>query len=250
MLHQKYIPIRVDVTSEDESKLRIVDTLLLDRNVLPLPLESHRLEESLSENALYMAKSILGDAEVIGMGRTVRHFTGRMDLWSWEMVEKIQKYIFEQLYTAFHESSVSEPSRKKVKTGHTTESLDQKEANEGGNAERQTINASKLIPIRIRMELNGYRIHDDCDWDPSLDMDPLMTAKSIGNDLNLPPEAIQELAINITEQILGLTVEDGGNREDVATPIGSATTTAWTVEPKVQQSNLAYLAVVTNTTKD
>ncbi len=250
MLHQKYIPIRVDVTLEDESKLRIVDTLLLDRTVLPLPLEPHRLEESLSGNALYMAKSILGDAEVIGMGRTVRHFTGRMDLWSWEMVEKIQKCIFEQLYAAFHEADVSEPSTKKVKTSHTTESLDQQKAKEEGKDDTETINASKLIPIRIRMELNGHRIHDDFDWDPSLDMDPLIMTKSIGSDLNLPPEAVQELAINITEQILGLAVEDGGSREDAAIPIGPATTTAWTLEPKVQQSNLAHLAIVTNTTKD
>lgn len=237
---EKYIPIRVDVTSEDDSKLRIVDTLLLDRNVLPLPLESNRLEESLAENALYMAKSILGDAEVTGMGRTVRHFTGRMDLWSWDMVEKIQKCILDQLYTAFDESS--QPPKKKPRSSNVIEPQEAKEEEK----EKKEENESQLIPIRIRMEINGHRIHDDFSWDPSLgkNMDPLILAKSIGNDLNLPPEATSELATNIAEQILGLSVPGAGSPEDAATPIGPATTTAWTLEQRVHQSNISHLAVV------
>lgn len=241
MSREKLIPIRIDVTSDDESKLRIVDTLLLDRSVLPLPLERDRLEESLAENALYMAKSILGDAEVIGMGRTVRHFTGRMDLWSWDLVEKIHKCILDQLYAAFDDAAASEPLKKKSKTDEI-EPRDAKDMNKQSD--------SKLIPIRIRMEIHGHRIHDDFLWDPSLGdtIDPLMLAASIGNDLNLPPEAIQELAIHIAEQMFGLTIPDDGPPEDAVTPIGPTTTAAWTLDQRSHQSNISHLAVV-NATK-
>ena len=233
-----YIPIRVDVTSnDDETKLRIVDTLLLDRNVLPLP------DASLPENALYIAKSMLADAEVIGMGRTVRHFTGRLDLWSWDMIEQIEKCILEQLVAAFEEDS-ERPPRKKSKASHVIEQA--KETNDDDEK-----GESKLIPIRIRMEWNGHRIHDDFDWDHSLGTDSLTLAKSIAHDLNLPSEVISELTAHIAEQMLGLVVveEGGSSPEDAATATPMITTAAWTLEPRVHQSNLAHLAIV-NTAKN
>ena len=92
-------PVRIDVFSDDKT-LRIVDTLLLDWTVWPLTSASS--SSSLEDNAWYLAQSVLGDAEVMGMGRPAsgRHFTGRVDLWSWEMLEKIQAFILPQLEAA------------------------------------------------------------------------------------------------------------------------------------------------------
>jgi len=105
------VPIRVDAWSPDKSA-RIVDTLLFDPSCWPVPLTTttttttvssatskceneggdgsssasasctsrDRLLELVEDNARYMADQILSDAEVTGMGRTVRHFTNRIEL--------------------------------------------------------------------------------------------------------------------------------------------------------------------------
>jgi len=99
------VPIRIDAVSHDKSS-RLIDTLLFDPHCWPIPLfvttpkvddpeqpnddskgsKTTRFEQSISSwleaNVQYLTDQILNDAEVTGMGRTVRHFTNRVDLWN------------------------------------------------------------------------------------------------------------------------------------------------------------------------
>jgi len=92
-------PVRIDVFSDDRN-LRIVDSLLVDPTVWPVPLPRYfdykcasEMDSAVDANSQYLANSILSDAEVMGMGRTARHFTGRVDLWS----DRLQKKIADQI---------------------------------------------------------------------------------------------------------------------------------------------------------
>jgi hypothetical protein len=105
------VPIRIDVFAGDKS-LRIVDTLLFDPNVWPIPFPQHALIGSnnnnknntmntydaartswIESNVQLLANEVLADQECLGMGRTARHFTGRVDLWS----DTMQTLIADQL---------------------------------------------------------------------------------------------------------------------------------------------------------
>ncbi|EEC45543.1 predicted protein [Phaeodactylum tricornutum CCAP 1055/1] len=119
------VPIRVDAFYEDDKKMihiRLVDTLLLDPQLLPLP------HSSLEENTQHLAYTMLSDAEVLGMGRTVRHFTGRLDLWSHPLQQLIADQIRPQLQQALSGKrvlldTIRERNTKKVKLeGNSTSS--------------------------------------------------------------------------------------------------------------------------------
>ena len=107
------VPIRIDVFADDKS-LRIVDTLLLDPTVWPIPFPQHALIGSnnnnntmntydaartswIESNVQLLANEVLADQECLGMGRTARHFTGRVDLWSDAMQTLIADQIRPQL---------------------------------------------------------------------------------------------------------------------------------------------------------
>ena len=297
-------PIRVDVFSEDKS-LRIVDTILLDRNVWPVPVKG---KEGLDANAWYMAQSCLQDAEVAGIGRTVRHFTGRLDLWSRSLLTKMHDMMLPQLQVAWRGTtgrikggtSIEElPTKKRSREqidNYPTEKWVKREGGEGPKEEgiRSSSDAmdtaeytkpvestteavpqrskaahsqsiplesssvptpvtskgssisSQLIPIRIRMQIHGMRIHDDLMWDPSMAdvISPLTLAQSVGDDLNLTPDAVQAIAVSIAEQIHGLALapddkpesDEGGPQED-----RSRTTAAWLLEQRVHITNVAHL---------
>ena len=293
---QQLLPIRIDVSSDDK-QLRIIETLLVDKTVWPVPLVTSQgvdeLENSLSENAWYYAKSVLGDAEVNGMGRTVRHFTGRLELWSKRLLEKIHACILPQFLAIFRsdnkrkaDQAVSaQPSEtKKIKqevpssaadTGPAGQSNQDKTSSSNNGAPAasagvpnhdahsnptQTLTLeqrkkaaavrairllkSSTIPIRIRLSVHGTRVHDDLLWDPKLDSSPLLLAESIGNDLNLTPDAIQALAISITEQVCGLELpsdpsvlekDEGGPEER------RNTSAAWSLDQRVNVTNVAHL---------
>lgn len=102
------IPIRVDCT-DPTIPIHIIDTLLFDPSIWPIPYHntirsSTTTTESSSQELLYidinaerLAYMILADADVIGMGRTVRHFTGRVDVWTNTLYEQIKEQIKKQL---------------------------------------------------------------------------------------------------------------------------------------------------------
>lgn len=320
------IPIRINVATDDKN-LRIVETLLIDRTVWPVPLVTRdgldALEKSLSDNAWYYARSVLADAEVAGMGRTVRHFTGRLELWSNSLLEKIHACILPQFLAAFRgeyktrkrraAGSISlkaESSEKKSKleetpatvqstatstnssTTHTTtaatthQNADKSQATPSAtNASTTTASATNTtvtntdiakdpkdiksreqmkriatmkaiailkastVPIHIRLAAHGVRVHDDMLLDPALDdlVNPIQVAESIGEDLNLPPEIVQALAVSITEQLYGLelppdhakTEKDDGGPEERRNLSG-----AWLVDQRVNVSNVAHLVAL------
>mgnify|MGYP005847742283 CR=1 FL=1 len=89
------VPLRVNVVSDDKNTC-IVDTILLDRNCWPVPL-FYPLEDAVDRNAEELAYTLMSDMEVLGMGRTVRHFTGRMDIWNTSLFHKMVDQLRVQL---------------------------------------------------------------------------------------------------------------------------------------------------------
>jgi hypothetical protein len=292
------VPIRVDAFYEDDKKtihIRLVDTLLLDPQLLPLP------HSSLEENTQHLAYTMLSDAEVLGMGRTVRHFTGRLDLWSHPLQQLIADQIRPQLQQALSGKrvlldTIRERNTKKVKLeGNSTSSgkdpgsglpnsnsqvappESAKEAlksSEGENTqtvtaatekvdfasktkdegteqahsfsrlEQQKSSSSSLIPIRLRLSVHGVRIHDDFYWDPRLkNVNPLVFARGLAQDLKLSDEAVQAIAIDIVEQLHGSKREaDGDVEKDEGGPMKRTNATAaWNLGQKVHITNVAYL---------
>jgi hypothetical protein len=317
--HQPLVPIRIDVSSQNSSSgnsnkqttnsgIRIIDTLLLDPQVWPIPLVFERLyddddddgdeemraatEDSIEANVRFWAHHVLTDAEVQGMGRTTRHFTGRADLWSASLQEAIMDQIRPQIQVIANENaaksfwnaqsqrkkkkrqatetSTSAAAAKKVKaTSEETKKPDQQQQQQSSanapapattppsppprpscyvptpleqarlqyltraiqeSSSSSSSSSSCLIPIRIRMSVHGIRIHDDFLWDPNLHltttatatattitaMNALEFARITGKDLNLPDEAIQAMAVDIVEQIHGLTMcrDDDNNKSN------------------------------------
>jgi hypothetical protein len=105
-----FIPIRVDCI-DPKIPIRVVDTVLLDPTIWPIPFyyyngdttslaseqQQEQLELVLEQNTERIAHMILADSEVIGMGRTVRHFTGRLEVWSHGLFDSMKEQIYSQL---------------------------------------------------------------------------------------------------------------------------------------------------------
>mmetsp|Transcript_4930 Transcript_4930/g.11757 ORF Transcript_4930/g.11757 Transcript_4930/m.11757 type:complete len:247 (-) Transcript_4930:1863-2603(-) len=172
------VPIRVDALSEDRA-IRIVDTLLFDPTCWPVTLY-RPLYDAVEENVAHIAHTILSDAEVQGMGRTVRHFTGRLDLWS----PKLQKAIEDQL----------RPQLWKIATGMISTPK---------NANANTA----MVPISIRLMIDKLVIHEDILWDHHGRVSPFEFAQEMTEELNLPDEATVAIATTILEQLHGLEID-------------------------------------------
>jgi len=183
------VPIRVDALSEDKA-IRIVDTLLFDPTCWPVTLYQP-LYDAVEENISHIAHTILSDAEVQGMGRTIRHFTGRLDLWS----PKLQKAIEDQL----------RPQLWKIATG-TTACPTPKEDNNSN-----TSTTSHLVPISVRLMIDKLVIHEDILWDHNGRVTPFEFAQEMAEELNLPDEATVAIATTILEQLHGLEIDTTPN---------------------------------------
>lgn len=177
------VPIRVDATSENAT-IRLVETLLFDPSCWPIPLYEP-LQESVERNVQHFADTIIADAEVIGMGRTVRHFTGRVELWSKSLHDKVASQIRSQLWNVVSREGKRPPHK------------------------RTPPEPSKVHKIKLRLTVNGVAIHDDFDWDTSLQQSPITFAQRMGKDLNLPEEATIAIATSIVEQLNGVKVDPG-----------------------------------------
>lgn len=157
MLPPSLVPIRIDVFNQEKS-IRIVDTLLLDPNLWPIPwpytsavTDDTSLDTAvfrgpwIESNCQLLANQVLADQECVGMGRTARFFTGRVELWSAAMQKLLADQIRPQLLqvaSGQHEISwkrpldtlsstkeVSvEPMEKKAKTDATDVDTPEKEA--------------------------------------------------------------------------------------------------------------------------
>jgi hypothetical protein len=199
------VPIRVDVTSSDE--LRIVETILMDPTCWPIPL-SPPWEDSLEKNIRHIAHQLLSDLEVQGMGRTVRHFTGRVDLWSAKLQTKIEDCLRPQLWYLAVKSSIPETPNQQPKK------------------------------IAIRLCVHGINIQEDLLWDPNLEsVSPFEFATSMGKELNLSDEAVVAVATTIIEQLFGIPIDSS---EDKSTS-KAATMGATVMDQKDHVANLAHV---------
>lgn len=219
-------PIRIDVESDDKN-IRIVDTLIVDVNCWPIPIY-HPMIESVERNVRELSYCILSDMEVQSMGRTVRHFTGRLDLWTSSIQEKIEEQIRPQVWkiitNEYHPIS------------HVNHQQQQQQGQQQGQSQQRTSTngTNNLIDISIRLVINGIVIHEDIQWDVHVPLSPFEYAKDMGKELNLPEEAIIAIATTILEQIYGLSVTD--RTQDESSGTMSTTTTsrrgAWMLDPK------------------
>ena len=197
-IKSKLFPVRIDVSSDDKN-IRIVDTLLIDPTCWPIPLYSP-LQESVERNIRDYAYTVLSDAEVTGMGRTVRHFTGRVDLWSTELQTKIEDQLRPQIWAI-----VNDATNTLVSTG-------------------------KLIPITIRLVIHGISIHEDIQWDQSVPVTPMEFAQEFAKDLNLPEDAVVAVLICILEQLHGLPMDT--STDESASSQTAQNRGAWLLDPK------------------
>eukprot|EP00934_Nitzschia_sp_Nitz4_P001567 Nitzschia sp. Nitz4//scaffold386_size12300//82//825//NITZ4_008991-RA/size12300-processed-gene-0.23-mRNA-1//1//CDS//3329549957//1567//frame0 len=200
-------PIRVDVSSQDKST-RVIETLLLDPTCWPIPLTAP-LHEAVERNVQHLAHSILSDAEVMGMGRTVRHFTGRVDVWTAELQRLAEDQLRPQLWAVL-EAHTTRRSSLPVSTSTKT---------------------SSLIPISIRLMFHGITIHEDIQWDPSVPLSPFAFAETLAHDLNLSQEAIVPIWTTMLEQLHGLTVDTSVD-ESVSQRSAAQLRGAWKMDPK------------------
>lgn len=201
MVPSALIPIRIDVVSDDKST-RIVETLLFDPSCWPIPLFAP-LHQSLEQNVRQLAHTLLSDLEVQGMGRTVRHFTGRVDLYSSSLQAKIEDQLRPQLWNL----AVSTP-----------------------------IPSAKPTTIPIRLVVHGVSIQENVFWDPRVPFSPLDFAKDMGSELQLSEEAVVAIATTIIEQLHGLSVDTSVD-PSAAKPWMGATM----LEQKENVANVAHL---------
>lgn len=92
------VPIRVDAWTSDKS-FRLIDSLLYDLSGPPPP-AVFTGTSSPTTLADQLAYQICADAEVMGMGRTARHFTNRLEVWKPELQREVARQIAEQLDAA------------------------------------------------------------------------------------------------------------------------------------------------------
>jgi hypothetical protein len=178
------IPIRIDVLTDDRL-LRVVDTVLIDPTCWPIPLGAP-LHETVERNVTYLAHTILSDAEVQGMSRTVRHFTGRVDIWTPQLQEKVEDQLRPQIWKIINGRAKTIDDKCSGKDKH-------------------------LIPISIRFILNRISVYEDILWDPYGPVTPIEFAHDMTKELNLPEEATVSIVTTMLEQLYGLAMDESSN---------------------------------------
>ncbi|KAG7354024.1 SNF5 / SMARCB1 / INI1 domain protein [Nitzschia inconspicua] len=174
------IPVRIDVLTDDRL-LRVVDTLLIDPTCWPISLCAP-IHETVERNVTHLAHTILSDAEVQGMSRTARHFSGRVDIWTPQLQEKVEEQLRPQLW--------------KIVNGQATI------ANEKD---------STLLPISIRFIMNRIVVHEDILWDVHGPVTPIEFAQEMAKEFKLPDEAVVSIVTTMLEQIYGLAMDESSN---------------------------------------
>lgn len=196
------VPIRVDVSSDDKT-LRLVETMLFDPTCWPIPLMAP-LSLSVENNVQLFANMILSDCETNGMGRTIRHFTGRLELWTDSLQAKLEHQLRQQLW--------------RVVDGYVPK-------------------VTTTRAISIRLVLHGITIEEDFLWDPQVPLSVLDFSEDMAKELKLPDEAVVSIATVILEQIHGLAMDTSVDRSMVAPPRKGA----WLMETKDYISTIAHI---------
>jgi hypothetical protein len=175
----------------DDRLLRVVDTLLIDPTCWPISLCAP-LHETVERNITHLAHTVLSDAEVQGMSRTVRHFTGRVDILSPQLQEKVEEQLRPQVW--------------KIVNGRAKITQDS-----NNNSSSSSRNDKHLIPISIRFILNRIVVHEDILWDPYGPLTPIEFAQEMTIELNLPEEATVSIVTLMLEQLYGLPMDESPN---------------------------------------
>jgi SNF5 / SMARCB1 / INI1 len=168
------VPLRIDVASSTTG-VRIVDTILFDATCWPIPILLSSLRDAVEKNVQELAHNIVADAEVSGMGRTIRHFTGRADLYTKALHDQVADQLRPQLYEVLEDMQRLSKQPKNVTT-----------------------------TIHLSLNTHGVIIQDSFDWDSSISVSPIVFAEQMASELNLPDEAAVAIATSILEQLHGL----------------------------------------------
>ena len=233
-------PIRMDVSLQASSSsqiasVRVIDTVLVDPHVC---------------SASQIAYEAMADAQVLPV---TRHATGRVEYDLARAWREATTQVEDQLRTirelekkqakanydnaqAFLTQNAKKRARpddqaqdvietKKLKTESGTSVV--------GSATLSSTNEvanNDLISVHLRISINGTRIHDDFQWDPSLkDFTPLQMAESIAEDLLLPTDTIPAMAICIAEQVYQPLSSTSKPKDDDTPVTNDATTAAWKI---------------------
>ena len=227
-------PIRVDVSTKDNA-LRIIDSILIDPTCLPVKPPTINYKHSSLQtqtillNAAHLTQTLLADMEVEGMtNKSVK--IGRLRLLSNHylkqhiedqiqnqlkvILDKEHRMRFQRNANANANQQHHHPSKKrKVKEASGGES----KQDVPPSSEKESQSESHLIPIHLRIKEQGICITDQFHIDADAGADPLhshlsnpiLLATSIANDMNLPSDIINSIAISIAEQMHGLKVPEG-----------------------------------------
>ena len=143
------------------------------------------------------------------MGRTVRHFTGRLDLWS----HKLQKAVEDQLRPQLWKIATINEDEITIISKHD----------------------DTLVPISIRLMIDRLVIHENILWDKNLLLSPFEFAQDLANEMNLPDEAVIAIAMTIIEQIHGLSI-DTALDPTLVNNVNKSCRGAWTMDLKENAS--------------
>lgn len=248
------IPIRIDVTGDS---YRLVDSVLIDPHV-PIP---NQLPFQLAADAQI--------SNIVHRGRN--QFANRLEtkIESSKVHEQIlaqlQQYRSQQLQQAKTEPSKetheateeaveapadppndafsSEPPTKKQKTNN----------NKDQDIDTQpSSKTTQLIPVQLRLSMYGVRLHDDFLWDPSLeDVSFLQMAATLVQDLQLPVDCTNTIALAIAEQVYSNSGTKSRLNNTYTHPLlpeegtpanlHENTTAAWTLAPSTYNTHLSHL---------
>jgi hypothetical protein len=214
------IPVRVDIVSDDRS-LRIVDTIILDPTCWPITLTDPTDESLIEKNITHLAYTVITDAEVQSMGRTVRHFTNRQELWT----PRLQQLAEQQLRPQLFKIATA------VRNGNLNGLMKGNKDNENSN----------LIPISIRLILNRIVIHEDILWDPYGPITPVEFAEEMTKEYNLPDEATVSIVTTLLEQLYGLPMDESPD-QTIENNITTEPRGAWMLDSKEKLSNDSQIA--------
>jgi translation initiation factor IF-1 len=264
------VPIRIDATSTDKSKFRIIDTLLIDTTCLPV---SHvpqpkdgtpefSLPSLIDQNAAYLTESLLTDAEVYGCVRSSGHYLGgRLDLLSdVQLYNTIKEQIGSQLTIAVNVNTRELISRGVNESGVTVrdgssqavpETMPSASENNGTvqNEGEGSAHTSNIIRIKIRLRQENIVVVDEFDYDTSLSglegSDPFSIANGMVEDFNLPPEFAVSIATSIFEQIYGIDIPE--SVEGVAPGASRDVPGAYVLNVTQEGTSTAFLQMIMDT---
>jgi len=174
------------------------------------------LETTVLQNSSYLASTLIADMEVIGVSRTNKSARLRLLTKCSGLKERVEGQIRHQLRVVLKRE---EENLGRVVDGSAVSTSpatvvnqvdDEKECKVDDDTTPQPPapqDTPNLVKIKIRLRENGISVVDEFSVDPHLpSSNPIVLARSLVSDMNLPIEMVNSIAISISEQILGLEV--------------------------------------------